>query len=171
MNTPCIGKGLYNDRYSFNSKIRGVTYCSLTKIAAIPFDKLAKIAFLVYNTRTHHTAPNTHARHKNLLLFTFGLRKCCGDLSRASAAQGVTNGDGTTDGIDNFERNVKMLDGHDCLRREGLMEHVRKLAGYHRRSKRTSLISKKSTSSLDMPAFSRTLGIANAGPILQLALA
>lgn len=131
MNTPCIGKGLYNDRYSFNSKIRDVTYCSLTKTAAIPFDKLAKIAFFVYNTRTHHTAPNTHARHKNLLLFTFGLRKCCGDLSSASAAQRVTNSDGTTYRIDNFERDMKMLDGHHRLGCEGLIEHIRRLAGYH----------------------------------------
>lgn len=75
----------------------------------------------MHHAKTYHTAPDTHARHKDLLLFTFGLRKCCGDLSSASAAQGVTNSDGTTDRIDIFERNMKVLDGHDRLRCEGLI--------------------------------------------------
>ena len=57
-----------------------------------------------------------------------------------------------------------MLNGHDGLGRKGLTSaEPSGIGGLH-----TSLISQKSTSSFEIPAFSRALGMAKAGPTLTV---
>lgn len=114
---------------------------------------------------THHSTTDTHASHKHLLLFTLGFGKSSSDLSRTCATQWVTHGNGTSDRVDLLVWELEVLDRHDSLRCKGL--GVNTVLQRVFRSL-TSLISKKSTSSLVIPAFSNALGIANAGPILRV---
>lgn len=72
-----------------------------------------------------------------------------------------------SDGVDLLNRNLQLLDGVDCLRSKRLVavNRIQAVRILVQVMVEATHISQRSTSSFEMPAFSRTLGMAKAGPI------
>lgn len=86
------------------------------------FSLVAISLLALENCRHTHTSTNAHGGASDLGALALHLGEQSGDLASTSGTQGMTHSDGTSEGVDLVDVQVKVLNAHDGLGSESLVE-------------------------------------------------